>query len=185
MDIPDITQLRLHVIRGGDFMAIIATFHEGETKAYTNSMHQHDKGQTLIFVGITLPDVFTAYFSDDKENGISYPVQGKSYQVRIPDVFFSTGEYIYVWVKAENVDEIYSVVIPIQRRSAPIDVDPNDDGERGSGFQGFIMGDDETLIPVVSGSDIPDIPDLKPEPSDDDQKMNGFVMEDDETLSIV
>lgn len=156
-------------------MSIIATFHEGETKAYTNSMYQHDKGQTLIFAGITLPDVFTAYFSDDKENGISYPVQGKDYQVRIPDVFFSTGEYIYVWIKAENVDEIYSVVIPIQRRSVPIDVKPEDDGET-SGFQGFVMGDDETLIPVANVSNVPSIP---------DPKVNGFAMEDGETLSIV
>ncbi len=167
-------------------MAIIAIFNEGQQKAYTQSMYQHDKNQTLMLVGIELPKTFEVHFSNDPDNGIAYPVKGTNYQVRIPNALFSTGEYIYAFIESEDDQTIYSVVMPVIRRPVRIDVKDEDDGdEDGSGFQGFVMGEDETLIPVVKGSIVPVQTETQPTSAQPSSGISGFDMGENETLVIV
>lgn len=129
-------------------MAIIADFSNGQTKIYTKSMYQHDKGQILRFVGVHLPPSFEVHFSNSKDGGTASTVIGENYFAAIPDAYFATGEYIYAWaydrheesfvkvdysvedeiLTEEHLDPIkytrgttvYEVVIPIIRRSIDI-----------------------------------------------------------------
>ena len=134
-------------------MAIIAAFKSGETRVYTKSAHQFDRGQSLIITGIELPETFEVHFSNDRDRGISTAHKGSAEGTYIPDVYFFSGDYIYAWIYFVNpVDEQYEkfegkteyeVVIPIIPKPVHTSV------MQGSGGGiGFIMGDDETLIPV-------------------------------------
>ena len=164
---------------------IIATFSSNENKTYTQSMHQHDKGQTLILTGIELPEKFVAHFSNDSDGGLAYPVHGKEYQVRIPDAYFRTGKYIYCWIYVEDSATEYTVVIPVIRRPGRIDVHDDDSGNP-KGFQGFVVDGEEGLVPVFNG--IPEESPIEPDLETGEEeatRMTGFKMEDGETLAIV
>ena len=106
-------------------MPIIAAFKNGETKVYTKTAHQFDRGQKLIVTGIALPNSFEIHFSNDPENGIATSCKGNPEGVMIPDAYFVSGDYIYAWLYAKEKEE-------------------------GS-HSGYVMGDDETLQ-VVEGS---------------------------------
>ena len=83
---------------------IIAAFKNGETKVYTKSAHQFDKGQKLLVTGIALPDSYEIHMSNQKDSGMAYSCIGKIDGVTIPDALFVSGEYIYVWLYATSVE---------------------------------------------------------------------------------
>lgn len=84
---------------------IIAAFKNGETRCYTKSAHQFDKGQKLIVTGIALPNTFEIHMSNEREGGIAYSCKGSAEGVYIPDALFVTGEYVYVWLYEISEDE--------------------------------------------------------------------------------
>lgn len=79
---------------------IVATFNAGETKTYTKSQFQYDKGQRLSFEGIGYPENCEVHFSDERDNAIAFAVKMKDGSAKIPDVFFETGNYIRAWLYA-------------------------------------------------------------------------------------
>lgn len=84
-------------------MGIIATFPEGVTKVYTKTAYQHDKGQYLTFEGIDVNTKKEAHVSNFEEGGISAAVKINDGMILIPDAFFESGDYIYVWIYARNI----------------------------------------------------------------------------------
>ena len=88
-------------------MAIEAVFKDGSTKAYTQSLSQHDKGQILKFVGVHLPEVFEVHFSNEREGGVATVVMGEDNCCAIPDAFLATGEYVYAWAYDEHEETNY------------------------------------------------------------------------------
>lgn len=162
-------------------MPIIAAFKNGETKVYTKTAHQFDRGQKLIVTGIALPSSFEIHFSNDPENGIASSCKGSAEGVMIPDAYFISGDYIYAWlyVKEEEVgsqggyimgeDEtlqvvegsgdgyeegytLYTIVIPVARRPVQHNVslsETSGGGGSGPGMIGYIVDENEVLIPVV------------------------------------
>ena len=120
-------------------MAIIAAFGPSSTKTYTKSLYQYDKGQKLIITGAKLPAKFKLHISNDKEYGVASSFSGKPEGTMIPDEFFMSGQYVYVWVcevpeeqipdeteesTETNNDEsmvkecttVYEIVIPVIRK---------------------------------------------------------------------
>lgn len=84
---------------------VIAAFKRGQTKAYTKSVHQFDKGQKLIVTGIVLPESFEVHISNQREGGIAYSCTGSPEGIYIPDAMFVNGDYVYVWLYAISINE--------------------------------------------------------------------------------
>ena len=130
-------------------MAIVtANFKNGSNKCYTKSLHQFDKKQRLMFVGIPLPEEFEVHFSIDKDGGIGTAHKAGPEGVMIPDEYLATGEYIYAWLyftedkRAEEGTTTYSVTIPVIKRSSAVPVNV------GTEVEGFDLDEDHTLIVV-------------------------------------
>ena len=83
---------------------IIAAFNNGETRTYTKSAHQFDKGQKLIVTGIAFPDTFEIHMSNQREGGMAYSCKGNAEGILIPDALFVSGDYIYAWLYATATD---------------------------------------------------------------------------------
>jgi len=150
-------------------MAIIAAFKNGSTKVYTKSVHQFDKGQKLIVTGVALPDKFEVHVSNSKDEGIATAYTGDAEGVFIPDAYFATGDYVYVWIYAVSKEEInasdvpndesamasgitieegtsiYEIVIPVIQR--PINLQISQMGHEET-VAGYVVDEDHTLIPV-------------------------------------
>lgn len=111
---------------------ITATFNSGETSAITTSQYQWETGQVLQFSGIDLPATYRVNISNSY-HGTSKTQIGTSDGVSIPDVYFATGKYIYVWVVTtyddDNAEIEYSVTIPIIKTSRPEEYDPDEETE--------------------------------------------------------
>ena len=111
-------------------MAIVAAFKNGETKVYTKSAHQFDKGQRLIVAGVPLPSTYEVHISNEKEGGMASSLIGNLEGVLIPDAYFVNGDFIYVWIYAVDREDIGS----------PDSI-------------GYQMGDDSTLEQVKVGAE--------------------------------
>lgn len=154
-------------------MAIVADFSSGNTSAYTVAAHQFDKGQKLIVTGVELPETYEVHISNTKTGGFASAYVGNSNGVLIPDVYFTSGEYIYVWIYATAKEQIspkirdissdeeessemgditidsgrtiYEITIPIIKRPAqlPIRIISQEPSTIG-----YIVDENNTLIPV-------------------------------------
>lgn len=82
---------------------IIAAFKHRQTKVFTKSAHQFDRGQKLIITGIALPETFEVHISNEKNGGLAYSCQGHAEGTYIPDALFASGEYVYVWIYATSI----------------------------------------------------------------------------------
>jgi hypothetical protein len=125
---------------------IIAAFKNGETKVYTKTVHQFDKGQKLIVTGIVLPENFEVHMSNERENGFAYSCKGDAEGVTIPDALFVSGEYVFVWLYFASEGEgntTYEIVIPVKHRPVQLSF------SQGEGDAIGYTVDNETLIPVV------------------------------------
>lgn len=156
---------------------IIAAFKNGEKTVYTKTVHQFDKGQRLIVTGIALPSTFEVHVSNDKEDGMAYSCEGTAEGIMIPDAFFVSGEYIYVWLYATDVIEEPGETIGYKEGSdetiTAVDVDGKTiyEGETiytivipvarrsislpvassgGTGRHGYIVDENETLVMVTN-----------------------------------
>lgn len=140
-------------------MAIIAAFQEGTTKVYTKSAYQFDKKQKLIVTGVEMPNDYEVHISNDKDHGIAGSYKGDATGVVIPDAYFMSGEYVYVWIYAysyvtgeegafEEGKTVYEIVIPVIRRPVQVSSPGSHEGG-GSSTAGYIVDDNHTLIPVI------------------------------------
>lgn len=105
---------------------IIATFREGQTKAYTRSMYQYDKGQWLGFEGIEFPENTEVHFSNDEHGGISFAIKTKNSLAKIPDAYLATGKYIYAWLYATEKSKGTNGSVDYHTENDPTDPDPDD-----------------------------------------------------------
>lgn len=156
---------------------IIAAFKNGETRCYTKSAHQFDKGQRLIVTGIALPETFEVHMSNERDSGMAYSCVGSAEGVMIPDALFISGEYIYAWLYETSVeheennvpgfsyygDESLRQIVPEGKAvnigettysiTIPVIRKPahlpavNAYGSTGSGY-GYIVDENETLVMV-------------------------------------
>lgn len=110
---------------------ITATFEDGETSAITTSQYQWETGQVLQFEGIDLPTTYRANISNSDHGTSNTQLGTAEYGVSIPDVYFTTGKYIYVWIVTtygdDNAEIEYSVTIPIIKTSRPSDYEATDE----------------------------------------------------------
>lgn len=79
-------------------MAIVADLSSGKPSVYTASAHQYDTGQKLIITGVELPETYEVHISNAKTAGMASSYMGNPDGVLIPDAFFLSGEYIYIWI---------------------------------------------------------------------------------------
>lgn len=93
---------------------------------YTQKMHQYDKGVVLNLIGVELPEVFEAHFSNDPDDGVSAMALGADHQVKIPDAYFQTGKFVYVWIYLKETENSgissYKIIIPVEPRPAVLDM---------------------------------------------------------------
>lgn len=105
-------------------MAIIAEFKNGDTKVYTKSAYQFDKGQKLMISGIDLPDSFEVHASNDRYGDMSINCEDVTEGINIPDVLFTSGNFVYVWIYATQDDDtgktVCEIVIPVIKRPGMI-----------------------------------------------------------------
>lgn len=126
-------------------MAIIAAFKEGQTKVYTKSAHQFDKGQKLIITGITLPSNYEVHFSNEKDRGFAAPLSGDLEGVFIPDSFFMSGDYVYAWVY--GIEKESSPAYDIDPETGTTVLVPEEENEEGNVKSGTTVY--EIIIPVI------------------------------------
>lgn len=111
---------------------INATFHEGQCGTlYTKRAYQYDRGVVLRISGIALPEEYEVHFSDREDGGISTSLKVSGSDVPIPNAYFRTGEYVYIWIfitdgKYSGSSE-YHAVIPVTPRPTNIPIDASTD----------------------------------------------------------
>lgn len=106
---------------------ILRVSFRGKQQITAKSLYQYDYGQVLKFVDLNLPAAYEVHFSN-YEHGESTTVLATSNEVTIPDMYFTSGKDIYVWVylHAGNSDgeTKYQVNIPIIKRASISDEEP-------------------------------------------------------------
>lgn len=98
-----------------------------ETTVYiTDPRYQYDYGQVLKFVDIDLPDTYEVHFANG-ENATTVRVWGDQNGVQIPDIFFITGDDIWVWLYVHEGESDGRTVararIPILARPLAVSTD--------------------------------------------------------------
>lgn len=151
---------------------IIAAFRNGQTRVYTKSAYQFDKGQTLIVTGVALPDSFDVHMANGKEGGLAYSCKGNPEGTPIPDALFVSGEYIYIWIYRTDMDSEGSVYA--------LDSDPEEDTiqekEVGENIREIGETKYEIIVPIVKRPvQLPPV-DVKPEAG------FGYMVDDNGTL---
>ncbi|MBR4767584.1 MAG: hypothetical protein IK088_01270 [Lachnospiraceae bacterium] len=129
---------------------VYATFQEGKgTTVYTKKQYQHNRGVKLRISGIALPEKYQVHFSNDEIRGVASALWVSGSDISIPDGYFETGDYIYVWIYfAEDGKTLkgaseYHVIIPVEKRPAILQV--SSDGG-GLVINAELDQDDHTLI---------------------------------------
>lgn len=104
-----------------------AVFTNSEYCVAETPLWQFDYGQQLQILGIELPDVFEAHFSNDP-TGESKTQIGEQGIVNIPDEYLLTSGYLYVWVylhsSATDGETRYQIKIKVRERATPTDTEP-------------------------------------------------------------
>lgn len=112
---------------------ITANFSGGKTHATTARVYQWSRGIELCITGADdLPQTFKAHFSVQKRGGVATTIVGIDERVDVPNVLFTIGKDIHVWLGAsetENDAEIlYTVDIPVAPAPMPEYYDAEDTG---------------------------------------------------------
>lgn len=105
-----------------------AAFQSGSRAARTAALWQYDYGQELNIVGLSLPDVWEAHFSNTPKIGESTTSLGSGTRVHIPDAYLATGQTVYCWIflheGTTDGETEFSIVIPVNQRPIPTDIEP-------------------------------------------------------------
>lgn len=169
---------------------IIATFREGQTKAYTKSMHQFDKGQWLGFEGIEFPTNTEVHFSNEDHGGISFAVKTRDSIAKIPDVYFATGKYIYAWLYATEKSKATNGSISYHTDDDPTDPAPDDRiviDQTSASKKGYDHSYTlyEVVIPVIKRPDIFRVEDESSEENPDaPTEMQTSIDQSNENMTI-
>jgi hypothetical protein len=101
-------------------------------KITSKPLYQYDYGQILKFVDLKLPAAYEVHFSNH-EHGESTTALATSNEVTIPDMYFTSGRDIYVWIYlhtgADDGETEYQITIPIIKRAAISDEQPTEEEE--------------------------------------------------------
>ena len=104
----------------------------GKQQVTAKSLYQYDYGQVLKFMDLTLPAAYEVHFSN-YEHGKSTTVVATSNKVVIPDIYFTSGKDIYVWIYLHTGEDDgeteYQVTIPIIKRASISDEQPTTEEE--------------------------------------------------------
>lgn len=93
-------------------MAINAEFNDDSKRVYTKSVYQYDKSQVLTISGIDLPEEYEAHISNSVNGEMAFICHGNTNGIVIPDEAFVSGNYVYVWIYAEDTTML-EIVIPV------------------------------------------------------------------------
>ena len=125
-----------------------ASFHPGKSNiVYTRKAHQYDRGVIIRVSGIALPEQYQVHFSNSERGGVSTSILFSGSDIRIPDAYMQTGQYVYVWLYfAETFDKDgsseYQIIVPVEPRPAVLNVDSSGYGD----IVATLDEDDHTLI---------------------------------------
>ena len=112
-------------------MKVIDVYFGGSKYARTAHRYQWDKGQRLVFHGITLPPAYRVDFSNDPSSGTSISMLGNSEGVDVPNSLFEDGRNVFAWlVLSDGGDDertVYVAETPVKKRPKPEDVEPTDE----------------------------------------------------------
>ena len=128
---------------------IYATFKEGKSDVvYTKTSYQHNRGVKLRISGIALPEKYQVHFANSEDSGVAASLWVSGSDVSIPDAYFDSGEYIHIWIafakdgKYANVQSMYKVIIPIEKRPAILQVE----GGGGLVINAYLDEEEHTLV---------------------------------------
>lgn len=121
-------------------MNIKAVYTDGIDILYTKPIYQHEASVTLTIEGLPLafPAIIDISNSKSAGNAVKYTTNVMPFD--IPDSYFVSGEYVYVWIHAS--DRTILITIPVLTRPMPIDAP--DYGDETSAYK--YEEDDENLI---------------------------------------
>lgn len=112
---------------------ITANFSGGKTHATTARVYQWSRGIELCITGAdNLPQTFKAHFSVQKKGGVATTIVGIDERVDVPNVLFTIGKDIHVWLGASETEDdaeiLYTVDIPVAPAPMPEYYDAEDTG---------------------------------------------------------
>lgn len=112
---------------------ITANFSGGKTHATTARVYQWSRGIELCITGAdNLPQTFKAHFSVQKKGGVATTIVGIDERVTVPNVLFTIGKDIHVWLGASETEDdaeiLYTVDIPVAPAPMPEYYDAEDTG---------------------------------------------------------
>lgn len=112
---------------------ITANFSGGKTHATTARVYQWSRGIELCITGAdNLPQTFKAHFSVQKRGGVATTIVGIDERVDVPNVLFTIGKDIHVWLGASETEDdaeiLYTVDIPVAPAPMPEYYDAEDTG---------------------------------------------------------
>jgi len=100
----------------------------GSKSVKSNPLYQYDYGQKILFVGLSLPNVYEVHFSNYDETGESKTSLGDETGAIIPDEYLTTGLDVYAWIflhaDTSDGETKYKVRIPVNKRARPSDTEP-------------------------------------------------------------
>lgn len=104
---------------------IIQAVFNDSTRTRTRKAYQYDYGQILKIDGVDLPEAYEVHFSNEELNGDSTTAIGNANGVLVPDAYFLSGQNVYAWIflhtGEDDGETVYKIVIPVQKRSKPIE----------------------------------------------------------------
>lgn len=107
---------------------ITASFPSGLRATTTKKQYQYNYGQRLTFEGLDLPDTFEVHFSNSLSTGKTKSRIATGGTVVIPDEYYESGANIYAFIflhsDTDDGETMYTVVIPIERRPKPSNLEP-------------------------------------------------------------
>lgn len=97
-------------------------------KCKTKPISQPDYGRVLVLQGVTLPESYQVYFSNNAVGGVARGMIGNAEGVTIPDEYVQTGKTIYAryFLHADNISgqNEFWVIIPNKTDGLHDDDDP-------------------------------------------------------------
>lgn len=106
---------------------IIANFSGGKS-INTTEAWQWDYGLELVINGLDLPFAFETHYSNQPTSGETTTQIGQDNTVIIPDIYLTTGDFIYAFIYLHDGEDDgeteYRIIIPVKKRPKPTNYEP-------------------------------------------------------------
>lgn len=106
---------------------IIANFSGGKS-INTTEAWQWDYGLELVINGLDLPVAFETHYSNQPTSGETTTQIGQNNTVIIPDIYLTTGDFIYAFIYLHDGEDDgeteYRIIIPVRKRPEPTNYEP-------------------------------------------------------------